>query len=103
MSLVPPPQLPDRPCPNCGQIIPAGLQYCSLCGHGAKYSPARPAAGSNIGLVIAFVLVGIPSAVCGGCFMIVGGGGLEGLLPGLFGLTIFGALLWALIKSRRTP
>ena len=88
----------DRRCQNCGNVIPANLPYCSVCGYGMM--PAkRPS--SNVGIILAFVLIGIPSGFCGGCMLLAGGANPAAFLMGLVGLGIAGLLTWALIRSGR--
>jgi hypothetical protein len=54
---------PERRCPHCGNVIPATVPYCSICGYGNLPGTKKT---SNAGLIVLFVVVGVPAALCGG-------------------------------------
>jgi len=54
---------PERICPQCGNPIPLGMGSCSVCGHG------RASTGLLALWIVLLVLVGLPAALMGGCFL----------------------------------
>jgi len=101
-------------CPNCGFENDENASHCSNCGQtlvdpNFKYPrpqlvpPKRLKKPRNLGLIIAYVLIGFPMGLCGGCFLVVGLLEPEGaagyIAGGIIALVLSFAFLSLLIKS----
>lgn len=100
MSVNPPPS--NWQCPNCGSFVPAAQTYCANCGYGA--TPTKSNTAAQVIWLILFILVGLPSACLGTCFLMFTGQSRSGFEPGwlllaIAGFAIFGGLLALVIRS----
>jgi hypothetical protein len=91
-------------CPNCGEPMVEGRSICPRCGFRlGKPSPWLILA--RIVLVLACLLIAVPAALAGGCFVVFGvGNGMRdptGLLIGFALLTLAAALLWGAVQVFR--
>ena len=92
---------PERRCPNCHNLIPSNLPYCSVCGWGTAIAKRIT---SNVWALVGFIAIGIPAALCGGCAMLLGGGMNTPMgLAGIAGFAVFAGMLWLLVKSSAKP
>ena len=108
MNPIPPITTPPT-CPNCGEPIDPGIPYCQYCGW------RKVDRGASIALqIVLLIFLGLPALAVGGCFFVVGAGGLGGTSDiafqlvfigiGLLSVSIFVWTLWALIRSfQRKP
>src|SRR5207302_9708759 len=93
---------PSTQCPNCGRPLPApkGLTSCPNCGF-LFGPPAVGSLASKILTSVLFILVGLPLAVVGSCFLVTGAnsGPMDSVVIGILILALFGLLLWMLIRE----
>ncbi len=72
-------------CPKCGQEISETDAYCPNCGCGLEAKGTRALRTFNqVSSILVLVVIGIPTALAGGCFLIMSFVG--GIQPGLIAL-----------------
>lgn len=99
-----PPHLPR--CPNCGGTVSPHQTYCATCGYGRTTRRGWGTAAQVI-FTLAFVIVGVPAFLFGGCVLLIGATAPEGRndtswLGLVIGGFVLGAiLLFLMIRSYR--
>ena len=91
----------EAKCPKCGATIPYPNAYCARCGH-SPLVPQRPRRAGMVGSILAFIFIGVPAGVCGGCFLAFSGMGptdAPTIALSIGGLALFVLLLGLMIRN----